>query len=246
MGRKADAEMVTEKEEEEILERVKRGGVNSSASRSTAGKEGVLYLGHIPHGFYEDEMKGFFSQFGTVASLRLSRSKKTGRSRGYAFIRFESPAVAKIAQETMDGYILSGKTLKCEIVPPGNVHPRMFAGCKRKFKTIPWAKLDRERHNKKRTNEETAKRVDRLIKKDTKRRKRFKDLGIDYEFEGYKAAEEETAPVTPNENTAEKNAESTPKAKKTRAKSPVKARKTTPVSPSRRSARLKSKKAAKK
>ena len=37
---------------------------------------GVVYVGHIPHGFYEDEMRGFFSQFGTVNRLRLSRSKK--------------------------------------------------------------------------------------------------------------------------------------------------------------------------
>ena len=37
---------------------------------------GVLYVGHIPHGFYEHEMRGFFSQFGTVNRLRLSRSKK--------------------------------------------------------------------------------------------------------------------------------------------------------------------------
>lgn len=26
----------------------------------------VVYLGRIPHGFYEEEMRGFFSQFGQV------------------------------------------------------------------------------------------------------------------------------------------------------------------------------------
>ena len=35
----------------------------------------TIYLGHIPHGFYEKEMEGFFSQFGVVTNLRLSRSK---------------------------------------------------------------------------------------------------------------------------------------------------------------------------
>ena len=43
---------------------------------------GTIYLGHIPFGFFEDEMRGFFSQFGTVTRLRLARSKKTGRSKG--------------------------------------------------------------------------------------------------------------------------------------------------------------------
>lgn len=63
-------------------------------------QRGVIYLGHIPFGFYEDEMRGFFAQvmthcsaqsrnslglcvqFGEVTRVRLSRSKKTGRSRG--------------------------------------------------------------------------------------------------------------------------------------------------------------------
>lgn len=47
------------------------------------------YLGHIPHGFYEAQMRGFFSQFGGVKRLRLARSKKSGRSKHYAFIQFE-------------------------------------------------------------------------------------------------------------------------------------------------------------
>lgn len=43
---------------------------------------GVIYLGHIPHGFYEDQIRDFFSQFGTVNKVRLSRSKKVGDSDG--------------------------------------------------------------------------------------------------------------------------------------------------------------------
>lgn len=37
---------------------------------------GIVYVGHIPHGFYEKEMKAFFSQFGTVKGVRVSRNKK--------------------------------------------------------------------------------------------------------------------------------------------------------------------------
>merc|ERR1712106_684617 len=47
---------------------------------------GVVYVSHVPHGFYEKQMREFFGQFGTVTDLRLGRSKKTGRSCGYAFI----------------------------------------------------------------------------------------------------------------------------------------------------------------
>ena len=38
-------------------------------------------------------MKGFFSQFGTITRLRLARSKRTGNSKHYAFIEFETAEV---------------------------------------------------------------------------------------------------------------------------------------------------------
>ena len=76
-------------------------------------KKGVVYLGRIPHGFYEQEMKSYFSQFGTVSRLRLSRNKKTGHSKHYAFIEFESRKVAEIVAETMNNYLLFNRLLKC-------------------------------------------------------------------------------------------------------------------------------------
>lgn len=39
-------------------------------------ERGVVYLGRIPYGFFEDPMRQFFSQFGEITRLRLSRNKK--------------------------------------------------------------------------------------------------------------------------------------------------------------------------
>ena len=39
-------------------------------------QRGAIYLGQIPHGFYENEMKGYFSQFGKITRLKLFRSRK--------------------------------------------------------------------------------------------------------------------------------------------------------------------------
>ena len=49
---------------------------------------GVIYIGHLPKGFEEAELRKFFEQFGKINKLRVSRSKKTGRTRGYAFLEF--------------------------------------------------------------------------------------------------------------------------------------------------------------
>jgi nucleolar protein 15 len=86
----------------------------SKKSSSDEAKGDVVYLGRIPHGFYEEEMKAYFSQFGEILNLRLSRNKKTGASKHYAFIKFANPAVAEIVVETMHNYLLSNRLLQCK------------------------------------------------------------------------------------------------------------------------------------
>ena len=39
-------------------------------------QRGIVYIGHVPHGFYEEQMTEYFKQFGHVTRIRLARSKK--------------------------------------------------------------------------------------------------------------------------------------------------------------------------
>jgi len=45
----------------------------------------------------------FFSQFGKLTRVRLSRNKKTGKAKHYAFLEFQYPEVAQVAADAMDG-----------------------------------------------------------------------------------------------------------------------------------------------
>ncbi|XP_055389030.1 MKI67 FHA domain-interacting nucleolar phosphoprotein-like [Condylostylus longicornis] len=83
---------------------------------------GVLLIGHLPPGFLEPQLRKFFRQFGDITRFRLVRSKKTGRSKNYAFIEFASKEVAEIASQTMNGYLMFGRTLKCRIIPSTDIH----------------------------------------------------------------------------------------------------------------------------
>lgn len=89
-------------------------------------KRGVVYIGHVPHGFYEDQMKGFFEQFGTVTRVKVSRSPKTGKSKGYAFVEFAHNDVAKIVAETMNNYLMFERLVKAQYIPPEKVSDKMF------------------------------------------------------------------------------------------------------------------------
>ncbi|PNW79833.1 hypothetical protein CHLRE_08g368500v5 [Chlamydomonas reinhardtii] len=147
----------------------------------------VIYVGHIPHGFFEKQMLGYFSQFGKVTRVRLSRSKRTGNSKGYAFIEFQHPEVARVAAEAMDGYFIFKQRLSCKLMPPARVHPMLFNGANRKFKVIPRRTVERKRHEKERTPKEQAARIAKLIRRDKLRQKKITEAGIEYEYAGLSA-----------------------------------------------------------
>ena len=93
-----------------------------------ATERGIVYFSHVPHGFYEKQMRDFLSQFGTITNLRLGRSAKTGASKGYAFVEFKYMDVAKIVAETMNNYLMFEKLLKCELVAEEKVNKAIFRG----------------------------------------------------------------------------------------------------------------------
>lgn len=46
-------------------------------SQTTVLKPGtIVYVGHLPFGFFEQSLQSFFSQFGSIINLRLARNQK--------------------------------------------------------------------------------------------------------------------------------------------------------------------------
>uniref|UniRef100_A0A8C4FHF2 Nucleolar protein interacting with the FHA domain of MKI67 n=1 Tax=Catagonus wagneri TaxID=51154 RepID=A0A8C4FHF2_9CETA len=141
---------------------------------------GVIYVGHLPPSLYETQIRAYFSQFGTVTRLRLSRSKKTGNSKGYGFVEFESEDVAKIAAETMHNYLFGERLLKCHIIPPEKVHEELFREWHMPFKRPSYPAV--KRYNQNRTLRQKLRMEERFKKKEKSLRKRLAKKGIDYDF----------------------------------------------------------------
>jgi nucleolar protein 15 len=87
-------------------------------------------------------MRAYFSQFGALTRLRLSRNRRTGAPRHYAFLEFASTAVADVVAATMDGYLLSGRILRVRRVPAEQVHAELWRGAGRRFKRVPWGGVE--------------------------------------------------------------------------------------------------------
>ena len=157
--------------------------INAISQLATEGKaeEGVVYVGRIPHGFYEHEMRAYFSQFGSINRLRLSRNKTTGASRHYAFIEFISNEVAKIVEETMDNYLLFGHILKVKSVDPNRLHPNIWKGANRRFKKVPWPQMEGRKLAMPMSREQWEKRVEGEQKRREDKAEKMKEIG--YEFD---------------------------------------------------------------
>lgn len=153
-------------------------------------ERGVVYLKHIPHGFFEEQILKYFGQFGRVTAHNLPRAK-TGRPKGYAFIEFEHPEVAKIAADTMNNYLMYDRMLKAEYIPPENQKPHKFALAKRdkarkttlKDLADNARRIDKANKNRILTKEQESDYVNRQKEKIAKIRRKLKWLGIDYDFQ---------------------------------------------------------------
>ncbi|EPT26453.1 RNA recognition motif-containing protein [Toxoplasma gondii TgCatPRC2] len=154
----------------------------SRSKKSLVSNRGVIYLGHLPQGFFEPQLRKFFSQFGKVTRVELRRSKRTGNSKGFAFVEFELPEVADIVAEAMNNYMMFGRTLVCHVVPPQNLSEKVFSNADKKFKRAPSRLIAAGKHNKAEGEMASARQVNRKIVSGLKKQQRLKELGIDYTF----------------------------------------------------------------
>ena len=70
-----------------------------------------IYVGNLPWGIADAELKDYFSTYGTVHSAAVITDRETGRSRGFGFVEMD-PADADNAIRETDGKELSGRALR--------------------------------------------------------------------------------------------------------------------------------------
>ena len=167
----------------------------------------AVYIGGLPKGFFEPQLKDFFSQFGTVKKVKLLRNKQTGHTRHSGWVEFEHNTVAAVAAETMNGYLLDGHVLKCRLCDPGViVHSSKPRKIRFQQAQITHAKKCNKQSGlltppsgdqtdvtavatpvKEEVPLEEMDVVKRMLAKEEKLRKAIKDAGIEYDFPGITA-----------------------------------------------------------
>lgn len=70
----------------------------------------TLYVGNVPWGTTEEDLRATFAEHGEVLGCRIITEKATGRSRGYGFVEVNDADAEKII-DSMNGAELDGRRL---------------------------------------------------------------------------------------------------------------------------------------
>ncbi|CAI4223263.1 unnamed protein product [Auanema sp. JU1783] len=71
-----------------------------------------VYIGSISFEVREDNIKKAFEVFGPIKTINMSFDPTTGHHKGFAFLEFDVPEAALLAQDSMNGQLMGGRNLK--------------------------------------------------------------------------------------------------------------------------------------
>jgi cold-inducible RNA-binding protein len=87
-----------------------------------------LYVGNLSFNTSEQDVRELFSQHGNVSEATLIIDKLTGRSRGFAFVSYDTEEAAQNAIDKLDGQDVDGRKLTVNIARPKEEGGRSFGG----------------------------------------------------------------------------------------------------------------------
>jgi RNA recognition motif-containing protein len=87
-----------------------------------------LYVGNLPFGASEEDLKKLFSEAGEVQSVKIVTNAYSGRPRGFGFVEMTSQEDAKKAISLLNGKTLMDRTLTVNEARPQKKRGSEFRG----------------------------------------------------------------------------------------------------------------------
>ena len=90
-------------------------GVSTEASWHTDYRDtAYIYIGGLPFDLSEGDIITIFSQYGEPTYINLIRDKETGKSKGFAFLKYEDQRSTDLAVDNLGGATVMGRVLKVD------------------------------------------------------------------------------------------------------------------------------------
>jgi cold-inducible RNA-binding protein len=84
-----------------------------------------LFIGNLPFTMTDDSLMQIFSAYGKVVSANVVFDKFSHRSKGFAFVEFETEEEAKAAMQALDGSEQEGRNIAVKEALPRPDKPQM-------------------------------------------------------------------------------------------------------------------------
>ncbi len=71
----------------------------------------TVFIGNLPFSTQKSELQEAFEKFGTITEIHIPVDRQTGKSRGFAFVTFDTAEASEQALN-MNGQEMNGRTIK--------------------------------------------------------------------------------------------------------------------------------------
>ncbi|TGZ84864.1 hypothetical protein EX30DRAFT_337323 [Ascodesmis nigricans] len=103
------------REIERLNQRELDAGIPPSASwHQDWADTAYIYIGGLPYELSEGDIITIFSQYGEPTFINLIRDKETGKSKGFAFLKYEDQRSTALAVDNLGGAVILGRTLRVD------------------------------------------------------------------------------------------------------------------------------------
>ena len=87
-----------------------------------------IYVSNLSFNVQDEDLKGFFEEYGEVTSAKVITDKFTGRSRGFGFVEMSDDASAQKAIQELDGATVEGRAINVSEAKPREQRPSTGGG----------------------------------------------------------------------------------------------------------------------
>ncbi|KAF2104562.1 RNA-binding domain-containing protein [Rhizodiscina lignyota] len=73
-----------------------------------------IYIGGLPYNLSEGDIVVVFSQYGEPVWLKLARDKESGKSKGFAWLKYEDQRSCDLAVDNLNGAMVLGRKISVD------------------------------------------------------------------------------------------------------------------------------------
>ena len=85
-----------------------------------------LYVGNLSYSVNDDSLQQYFSEFGSITSVKVMMDRDSGRSKGFGFGEMSNDAEAQAAIAGLNGKVIDGRGMVVNEARP--MEPRTGGG----------------------------------------------------------------------------------------------------------------------